>query len=157
MSELEPTEHQLRLGSHVSSAVESYAKRHSAALVLFFAENHVEVGSATCVRIGERFLLATAAHNIAELGSEDIRIVAPLSTSEAWLPIASRNWRLEGQLDVGWLEVTGAVASNSGLAFIDADEMLAPFEEPSSDSLYLVQGIPAELLTILLVMPHREA
>jgi hypothetical protein len=144
MSELEPTEHQLRLGSHVSAAVESYAKWHSAALVLFFAENHVEVGSATCVQFGDRFLLATAAHNIAELDSEDIRIVAPLSTSEAWLPIASRNWRLEDLLDVGWLEITETVALSSGLSFIDA-EMLAPFEEPTPESLYLAQGIPAEL------------
>jgi hypothetical protein len=144
MNDSKPSGNQIPIASHVSAAVEGYARRHSAALVLFFAENHVDVGSATCVRLGDRFLLATAGHNIYDqLRDEDIRIIAPLSTSEEQLPIIARHWLIDGHQDVGWLEISGAVAEHSGLTFLDA-HMLAPFEEPSSESLYLAQGVPAQ-------------
>lgn len=141
----EPAEKEVRLGSQVSAAVEQYARRHSAALLLFHAKDHVDVGSATCVAIGGRFFVATAAHNFGDnIPPESIRVVAPYSASEDWLPIARVGFVDSHHPDVGFLEIDPNVARRSGLKFLFL-ESIGPFEKPGPDSLYLAEGIPAAL------------
>ncbi|HVR98244.1 MAG TPA: hypothetical protein VMW27_16625 [Thermoanaerobaculia bacterium] len=147
IEEREPTEKELRLGSQISAAVEQYARKHSAALILFHAKDHVDVGSATCVTIEGHFFLATAAHNFGgNIPRESIRVVAPHSTSEDWLPIARIGFVDSCHPDVGYLELEPSVAQRSGLEFLSL-ESLGLFEKPGPNSLYLAEGIPAALTT----------
>ena len=147
MAEAKPTAHELNLGRETNLAMERYAVRHSASLVLFTSDTRVELGSATCIAIGGKYFLATAGHNLESVDNEAIRIVANQTTSDRWMPILGKNWVKEAGIDVGWVEIETDAARKSKLTFLQI-ESLGTFEKPCLRSLYLIQGLPAELSNV---------
>jgi hypothetical protein len=128
-----------------------HTMRHSAALVFLVARQRIEVGSATAILVGERYFLATAGHNLADIPKDrTIRIVAPGPASECWLPFVGRHACAErgpGSMDVGWIELETTVARATGLRFLPVND-LAPTHRSEEAPLYLVQGSPARMVSL---------
>lgn len=148
MPNREATPLQERIGAATSTAMENYARKYTAALVLILGEHQIDLGSATSVKFGTRFLLATAGHNLP--GSDPasaIWVVANGKTTEERLPILGKDAKVGHGVDVGWVELSEDAALRSGLQFLQS-EYLAPYERPTEESLYLAQGLPAELASV---------
>lgn len=132
--------------ANLSIAVSEYAVRHSAALIVRDRHHATYLGSATCVRIGDDFLLATAGHNLDDVTHpESIRICPPLQGIGEWLPIAavhSTSHRGRSSIDLAWLQIDPGVAAANGLSAVGLSD-LVPYEIPRPGRYYHVQGLPA--------------
>lgn len=128
-----------------SVAAHNYLSDRSAALLLRSRPDQLDIGSAVAVRIGERRLLATAAHNISGLDLSQIEAVPagrrpaerlPLREARAH-PLAERE-----NVDVAWLEID-STKNPPGLSFIELSQIIGA--SPTDDLLpCLVQGYPAK-------------
>ena len=147
------------LSNHVTTAMGQYARRYTAAVVVNFGVDHIEVGSATCVRIGSRFLLATAGHNFDGVSDDSqIRVVPPSGTIDERVPFRARNStsdRGDSTIDVAWLEIEPDVAANYGLDAVSLDR-LKPYEVADNRVLYLAKGFPAALSRVVDLNRLRE-
>ena len=92
----------------------------SAALVVYDHRGGIWLGSATCIRVGQRFLLATAGHNLRHLShlrtiprgryqSDPIRSLG-LGTGRA-------------RDDVGWVELCPRDVERRGVAFLELEHL----------------------------------
>ncbi len=144
MSKNEPTKGQLLIGEYASEAAKEYAMRHSVALVMTQSNGGVDVGSGTCVRLKDRYLVATAGHNLSSSSDESIHIVAPKSSGYLPARIVASG---KGPNDVGWLELKPETEVLAALTFLDARD-LDLHDEPSESSLYLAHGLPAKIASV---------
>jgi len=81
----------------------------------------LNAGSGTCLRIGGRFFVATAAHVISPR-PPNMHFVATPTTEDGALKIINGGYRGGGKydpVDVGWLELHGRAAAQAGRAFLD--------------------------------------
>ena len=114
------------------------------AILLLRVCGRVEIGSSTLVRIGGRFLLATAAHNLDDAREEEIRLVPSGRTFASAVPLVRRSLPRRGDpSDVAWVELAAETVANHGLGFVDASALGWNGERPG-DLCFLVQGYPAE-------------
>ena len=128
--------------------MENYARRHSVGLVFIQGDDHIDLGSASCIRMNDHFLLATAGHNFPQGMSDDCLRVVPFgATIDHRIPVVARNAKHQGGCDVAWLEIPPESAERYNLEFL-ATEQIHPFENPTEESLYLAQGLPAEFASI---------
>jgi hypothetical protein len=112
-------------------------------------------GSGTCVRIGERYLIATASHVVrdhqeARIAPTDIFIVTDREKRMASerVPIKGIGSRGGGQfddVDVGWLELEPAVATKLARDWVTIEQFRLRVAELPSDMTF-VYGCPAELI-----------
>jgi hypothetical protein len=115
----------------------------SPAILVLRHDGRVEIGSSTLVRLGTRFLLATAAHNVDDVGDAELRLVPSGLSAAAPLPYVRRSRRRRGDpADVAWIELAGETVANRGLGFVDVAALGGPLEEGAR--CLLVQGYPAE-------------
>lgn len=131
-----------------SAGLSSYASDHSAALLLYPRPRQVDVGSSTCIRIEERYLLATAGHNIEDLDHDaQIKVIAP---GDEALPLVGRNSvRFQGSstVDVAWIELHPEAARRSRLRFLHVSQ-LSRGESDDPETPFYVQGFPSEMVTV---------
>jgi hypothetical protein len=114
----------------------------SPAILILRRDGRVEIGSSTVVRVGHRFLLATAAHNVDDVGDDEIRIVPSGLSAAAPLPFVRRSVRRRGDpADVAWIELASETVANRGLGFVGLVGVGDP-PDPG-ERCYLVQGYPA--------------
>lgn len=107
------------------------------------------IGAATCIKLGDHFLLATAGHLLSRIRQQSDLLISPWGTQ-----LDSDRIRFEqinysdhlGDLDVGWIEIDADTVRDRELSHVDS-RCLAPFESPQTSSPYLVYGSPRELLT----------
>ena len=134
--------------SHRDGAgMESYAVDHSAALLLFPQPCQVDVGSSTCIRIDERYFLATAGHNIEDLEDDSqIKVIVP-GTDHAPVPSIGRNSRRfhgAATVDVAWIELQPEAARQSRLRFL----CLSQLSRHDREAHFYVQGYPSEMVAV---------
>lgn len=147
------------LVENLSKAAERYAFRHSAALVFSVATDDVRLGSATCVEIGCRFLLATAGHNFDDVTQDEMmQVIPPNGWSEIPIPVLGRqaaDYQNGNAGDVGWIEIDAEIARAHGLQAIPIKSIELD-EEIDPKHLYLAHGLPAARTTHRLVGRTRE-
>src|SRR5581483_11561078 len=118
------------------------------AILLLRLGGRVEIGSSTLVRVGTRFLLATAAHNVDDARDEEIRIVPSGRSAGDGLPFVRRSVARRGDPDdVAWLELGSETVANHGLGFVELDGVGREDARPGAgieEPCFLVQGYPAE-------------
>lgn len=117
-------------------------------LIGFQGDTPVEIGSGTCVTIGGRFFVATAAHVIEDYANADIFIVHTRTPkpAEQRVPIIGRGLRggkSVDPVDVAFLEISGESATTIGKTFVPL-ERLEPFCPDLPRDLALVYGYPSE-------------
>ena len=129
-----------------ASAAVSIADRLAAvspALLLLRVSGRVEIGSSTLVRVGHRFLLATAGHAVDDAADHEIRIVASGRTAAAALPFVRRSRHRRADADLAWIELAAETVARHGLGFVDLAG-IGVGGAPEADRCFLVQGYPAE-------------
>lgn len=102
-----------------------------------------ECGSATCVEIGARWFLATAAHNIDHIvADENLRLLPRGERSHSGIPFVRRSHprSAEYPYDVGWLEVDAASARRLGLLPVPVEQLEPKHQIPDA---YFIQGYPS--------------
>ncbi len=121
------------------SALSSYVSARMVALIIRTG-NVVDIGSATCITIADRYFLATAAHNLVE-GAE-IRIIPKSVASE--FPILARSHPQSSKIDpdVAWIELDRAVVESGEMKFIGLGDLLCEARHDPK-RVFLVQGYPA--------------
>lgn len=102
-------------------------------------------GSGTCVRIGGRYLVATAAHVVSDVGTDRYAVLTPVTTKGALKVVGGghRGGQQGDARDVGWLELAPGAARLAGRAFLDLPRFAA-YRTGVGDDL-AVYGAPAEL------------
>ena len=121
-----------------------YLSRHSIALVLKDAAGRPGTGSSTCVKIGSRYLLATAAHNIKDIDDAGIDLRAASELSRSRLPFVARSCspsQPAPPTDVAWIELDERTALQNRLQFIELrDLQVAPGQ--TREHPFIIQGYP---------------
>jgi hypothetical protein len=125
-------------------ALHAYVFKHLFGLLLF-SDGRVEVGSGVGIKVGSRFFVATAGHNLCGLADESIALVHldrpslerfPFQTR--WPPSSAR----DPQPDIGFLELPALVALQSDKRFLALDEIQPGFSHQAGNVLLV--GYPAE-------------
>jgi hypothetical protein len=115
------------------------------AILLLRVSGRAEIGSSTLVRVGHRFLLATAAHNLDDARDEELCLVPSGRTKAAPLPFLRRSVRRRADpTDVAWVELASETVANRGLGFVELSSLGWNGASPRADGRFLVQGYPAE-------------
>lgn len=129
----------------------AYLSERSVALLLTPQPSHLEIGSGTCVRIGDRVLVATAAHNLQGLEHQDqIQIIPKGGSLEAPL-----RWTRKGiqfskdgkKTDVAWIELAPQASSSPQLKCFGVDD-LAHRMAPDDQVGCHVQGYPSATVEV---------
>ena len=136
--------------SEAQEAIQAYVSARTVAVTIG-DDNRLDIGSATCVQLGGRFFLATAAHNLVD-GSE-IRVFAP--KAQARFPVIGRSHppRNSTDPDVGWLELSPGIVQEGRLQFLSAAELHT--DVPHRPLPLLVQGYPAAEANVVRKLPLR--
>lgn len=105
-------------------------------------------GSGLCVRIADRFLVATAAHVVLPLADDEIHFQAGREAQFASVPIAGVHTRGGGDaeaIDLAWLEIEPAVAGRLPRAFVPLNQLEPGFRETHQDRIF-AHGCPGRLI-----------
>ena len=116
----------------------------SPALLLLRLSGRVEIGSSTLVRVGHRFLLATAGHTIDDAGDHEIRVVPSGRTAAEPLPFLRRSRPRRGDDDLAWVELAAETVARHRLGFVELAAVGAGAPGDAGERCFLVQGYPAE-------------
>jgi hypothetical protein len=102
-----------------------------------------DCGSATCIAVGDRWFLATAAHNIDCLADDaDIQLLPRAERSHPGIPFLRRSHprSVPFSADVAWLELDAAAAARGGLQAVPLSQLSAVHRIPDA---YFIQGYPS--------------
>lgn len=114
-------------GHAASVSIHEYISDGSVALLISPSPGHLEIGSGTCVRLGDHLLVATVAHNVEGLNrQEQIRIMPRGALKEntlPWIRAGSRMWVGRRKLDIAWIELAPEAASAPRLRFFGLDHL----------------------------------
>lgn len=127
----------------VLQASDEIAKHAVAIVPLYGDEDDLQPdlgsqGSGTCINIGGRFFIATAAHVIKGYPKKHYMVVTAETSCDV-LRLIGGGFRSD-EFDVGWLELHPRAAAASGRHFLDL-QRLAPFRTGENDAL-VVFGAP---------------
>ena len=116
----------------------NYLSDRSVALLLRAKSDHLEIGSGCCIEVDGEVLVATAAHNVADLEKNQIDVIAGGVRNAVPIPILDYGWRKDG--DVAWLRLDRAMIPDR-LRFLRPDQLASI---PCTGGLpCLVVGYPA--------------
>lgn len=128
-------------------ATVNYVSQVSMALIIRGVEGGVDIGSATCVQVGDHFLLATAAHNIEDIEDDENIQLHPAGLSRRHdIGFASRSCGLRRKApssDVAWIELTEETVRANHVHFVTLDDLqIVPGQ--TREEPFLIQGYPGE-------------
>jgi hypothetical protein len=106
------------------------------------------VGSGTCIRIDDRYFIATCAHVIAPYETRNLRLIHSLEPSVTEFNILRTGLRggVAGDIDVAWLELDPRDLATLGKQFID-HRRVRPHTPHLPDDLAVLFGFPGKLLS----------
>lgn len=145
-------------GQAASVTLHNYVSDRSVALLLKPTPNELRIGSGTCIRIANTYLIATAGHNLNGLALDQIELLPRGDNIEAPLPIVAGRFRTSP--DVGWLEVDSAAIRRSSIKAVDICQLSPLIDEGRSQVVVLVQGYPSERVKTVaksFKRPHVES
>ena len=130
-------------GGIAGPLVRDYTSDRSVAIIQRPASPDPHFGSATCIAVGDRWFLATAAHNIDYLPDDnDIQLLPRGERSHPGIPFVARSHPrpVPYRPDVAWLELDPAVASRGGLQAVPLSQLSPVHSIPDA---YFIQGYPS--------------
>ncbi len=124
-------------------ALHDYVSNRSVALFLRSRPDELYIASGVCVHIANRYLVATAAHNLEGLELSNVAVIArgeqfgqPLKVLRMGLPNPPDH-------DIAWLELDPEASRRPRLQFVVLDQFAYLHEEVDCQPCFL-QGYPAE-------------
>jgi len=124
-------------------AISVYVAARTAALLVFHSPRAVSVGSATGIKLGDNYFLATAAHDLNVLDqAAGLQVVYGESSREITVISRSHLRASEYDYDVAWLQVATKDAESSDIAWLTLKDLLCS-QRFDPYSAFLVQGYPA--------------
>ena len=106
-------------------------------------------GSGTCIQVGDRYFVATAAHVIASSQKEEIWLIHQTAPTENQIPILACGTRggtaNEDDIDVGWIELEGNTAIGLNKTFIQLAQ-IQPNVAFVENDLVVINGYPGALV-----------
>lgn len=136
------------LGDNIRLAIQNYLRNRTAGIYLVISPTETYVGTATCIEIGGRLFLATAAHNFRGMDVANSLIVFSANRSSTRpLTVVQANYRQglsDDDADIAWLEIDTASAANSDLVGVTLGSII-PNPTLDPDGAYIVSGFPAQL------------
>jgi hypothetical protein len=115
--------------------------------ILGFRDDFPEkLGSGTCITLGGRFFIATAAHVIAPYTNDELFIIHSRTPGGTLTPIlrrGARGGRLQDPEDVAFLELAPEHARSLGKNFVDASRLMPGISHLPEDNV-LVYGYPED-------------
>jgi len=131
-------------GEEATEAEGAFAAARTAALLFFYTSGAVSIGSATCIKLGSYYFLATTAH-LTNYKNQSPRLQVSLyGPPPQEVPVISRSHPrdIEYEYDVAWLQVAPQIAEASGATWLSIKDLLCgqrfdPF------NAFLIQGYPA--------------
>lgn len=141
-------------GREANDALINFTSDRSVAVLMRSDVGGTFVGSSTCVRIGNHFLLATAGHNLqGDTSADSLRLLPRGVRAHPGIPCIAKSQHrdLNKEADVAWIELEESVVADTGLRFLMIEDLLpaAPLVEPQA---VFIQGFPAAELEV-----HTEA
>jgi len=124
----------------------NYTSNRSVALLLRSSPASLEVGSGVCVRIDDRYFVATVKHNLQDDSGDDLQIsdVEVRSRGEKYgEPLRVLRTGLSPDLDLAWLELDPEDSKRPHLAFVATDQTGFLREEHEQPCFLL--GYPAQM------------
>jgi hypothetical protein len=128
------------------SALAKHLGRSSVCLIGSDKSGPHEAASGTCICLGGRFFIATAAHFLKAYPDSDVFVVSSSTPSRNRTPFLHRGsvgGESDDRVDVAFLELDAADAKALGKQFIDSSRLHLGFSSASTDSL-VVHGFPTE-------------
>lgn len=120
-----------------------YSSDRSVAIIQRPPDDSPQCGSATCVQLGARWFLATAAHNIEHVGVDAELCLLPRGErSHDGIPFIRRSHprAVSYPHDVAWLEVDVSTARKGGLLAVPSEQLEPKHQIPGA---YFIQGYPS--------------
>lgn len=130
-------------GHAASVALHDYVSNRSVALLLSSRPDELYIASGVCVRIADRYLVATAAHNLQGLNLSNIAVIGRGERFGEPLPVLCMGLSDSSQRDVAWLEIDPNGPWPSRLHFVTCDQICSLQEESDRQPCFL-QGYPAQ-------------
>jgi hypothetical protein len=130
------------------NANKTYFRNRSAGILLDLGRDGTFIGSATCIAIGDRLFLATAAHNFEGAATADrFTVFSAHRPSTSPLAIIQYNYEhglQDGEHDIAWLEIDSESARNSDLlgVALESIDVVPALVNPGN---YVATGFPSEL------------
>lgn len=150
----------LRLASEAQRGLMTQVHSRGVGIVQLKNQQEIGLGSGTCVRIGDRYFIATAAHVICDAPINELCLVpeggpTPHSRRVALLGMKWSGGGDYDDIDVGWIEVEPAAAKRmNGKTFITLDRVL-PFCTPKrGKQMILLWGAPWALVDQRALQEH---
>ncbi|MEQ1590473.1 MAG: hypothetical protein ABL902_08990 [Gallionella sp.] len=139
-------------GDAASVTLHNYVSDRSVALLLRPTLNELRIGSGTCIRIANTYLIATVGHNFDGLALNQIELLPRGGNTEASLPIVAGQFRTSP--DVGWLEVDSEAILRSNIKAVDICQLSPLVDEENNQVVVLVQGYPGERVKAVAESTH---
>lgn len=130
-------------GDIAGPKIRDYTSDRSVAVIQRPSSPDPQCGSATCISVGDRWFLATAAHNIDYLvDDKDIQLLPRAERSHPGIPFLTRSHPRDTPYpsDVAWLELDASAARRGGLQAVPLSQLSAMHRIPDA---YFIQGYPS--------------
>jgi hypothetical protein len=132
-------------GREAGTLMLDYVSDRSVAMLLRPTPGSLGIGSATCIRIGGHYLLATAAHNIADIREDEgIRLLPYGRNDQVEMSFLHRSHPRQSAFteDVAWLEIREEEVLAGGLTYFGVED-LQPYQAHDPLRPFFLQGYPA--------------
>lgn len=131
------------------NAMLDFLEKYSVGLVIFDDnDTPKEIGSGTCITIGGRYFIATAAHVISKAKIDNIRIIYSRQANDGKVGLIGFGYRGGNpgdQLDVGWIELEEKEAKRIGKEFVRESQFGINVSH-DEDNHVCISGYPAQLI-----------
>lgn len=134
-------------GDIAGPRMKDYTSDRSVAIIQRPSSPDPQCGSATCVALGDRWFLVTAAHNIDYLPDDrEILLLPRGERSHPGIPFLARSHPrpVPYPFDVAWIELDPAVARRSGLLAVPLSQLSPVHQIPRP---HFIQGYPSREVT----------
>jgi hypothetical protein len=129
-----------------------YISDRSVALLQRETPNTLRIGSGTCFKIGEHYLIATVAHNVSHLSLAQIEAVPRGAYYSDKLTLKAKNHLQSiagAEVDLAWIEVeASSFESSPELNAFSLDQIAIGFSEEAVTPCFL-QGFPGQNVALV--------
>lgn len=135
------------IAHHHNVALLRFMEARGVGIISRLGREDADLGSGTCIRIGGRHLIATAAHVIRGYSLEDLWIVHRRHPSDTQLRLIGRGCEGGGRndpVDVGWLEIDPKSVSTMSKEFVSLEQLKPNCGHLGSGELAYLHGNPTE-------------
>ena len=128
----------------MTRAMTQYLEDRVVAIVLD-SQQSPRIGTGTCIQVGERFFVATAAHVLTGHGAGEIRLVTQRDEHDGLVEIVGMGRRGGGEydkVDIAWIELDPRSAARLPKKFIQVHSLRPYCRHLDSDLVFLL-GFPS--------------